>query len=106
MLGFQSLFGLVKFSVQNDSLRFKERHNAFASTFAANAGLFKAAEGDREISSQGIVADRARPDSPGSSIGAVDVVGEDRGVQAENAVIGDLDCVGFAVCWDDADHRT
>ena len=51
------------------------------------------------------MADRARAHAAGDGVGAVEVVGEHRGVEAVDRVVGDLDRLLLVVGRDDRQHR-
>src|SRR5919106_6248467 len=76
----------------------QELVDADASAFAAQAGLLDAAEGRGGVGDQsGVEADHAAFEAFGDAQGAVEVLGEQVGGQAEFGVVGGGDGLVFVV---------
>src|SRR3990167_3451853 len=91
--------------VHKQRLGFQEGQQSLAPAFPPKARLFETAKGDAEVRADGIVTDRARPESARYLVGPVDVIGEDRVIQSVYRVVGDLDRILFAICWNHREDR-
>jgi hypothetical protein len=102
-------FGLTRqmsgHGIENDRLRFQKRQKALRTSFATDARLLEPAEGDAEISAEGIVSNGPRAELARSGVRALDVIREHRGVQTIDRVIRDINRIGFIVGRDHAQHR-
>ena len=77
----------------------------FDATLSTDAGLLEASERDAEVGSERVLAHRPGVELTGDVAVPVDVVGEHRGVEAEDGVIRDPDRVALVVGGDHAEDR-
>jgi amidase len=91
--------------VDDHGLGLQVREQPLAAAFAAYPGLLVAAEGHAEIGAEGVVPDRARPQSAGDRHRPAGVRGEDRRVQPVDRVVGERHRVVFVAGRDDGQHR-
>jgi hypothetical protein len=71
----QSQFG--RHRVQQDRFRFEASHQTFYPAFPANPRLFETAKWQTKIKAQAVLADTARANTTGDSVGCVDIMGQD-----------------------------
>ena len=102
---FSFRFVTCRTALEDHRLGLEEREQPFGSPLASYPRLLEATERHSEISTECVVADRARAQLPGYVAGPVHIVGEHRGVQSVDRVVGDGDGVLLVVGGDDAEDR-
>src|ERR1700733_12649762 len=95
----------VRVPLEDHELGLEEVRQALVHALAADAGLLEPAEADAEVGPHRVVPDGAGPEPSADLAGPVDVVGEHRGVEPVDGVVGDPHRVVLVGGRDHRQHR-
>src|SRR6267154_4764297 len=91
--------------VEQDRFTFGVRTKALDPAFPAESRFLEAPARYAHVDAKAVLADISRQEATSDAIGATGIVGENGGVEARPAVVGDLDRLIDIVISDQRQHR-